>query len=225
MLGSENILLAGLEQNPLRQYELRHKYVVVKSKREEKCDEENTSSFENCVDDFVSRAMDCRLPWINDSGYDGYYFTSETFFLNEIYILNPLGPARQCDTIEDAHRLREMDKVIHDETTNHKDIMGLTGCLPNCRTVELTSHLISATSTSIIEPVANDTVEVAFGMSQFSTLEQKEVFTYDFWTFVADVGGYLGLLLGLSILDVYTMSSEWVTKAAARRTTKQQRAN
>lgn len=69
MLGSENILIKNLKDKTSYEYELRHKYSIAKSrpgKRE--CDEENTGNFERCVDDFISRTMKCRLPWINDEG-------------------------------------------------------------------------------------------------------------------------------------------------------------
>ena len=38
---------------------------------------------------------------------------------------------------------------------------------------------------------------------------QEEYVMYDMNDFIADVGGYLGLLLGHSVLSVYFMSVEW----------------
>lgn len=71
MLGSENIWITDLKDKMTRHYELRHKYVVAISRRGQECDEENTGRFEKCVDDAVSRAMKCHLPWIKDETYDG----------------------------------------------------------------------------------------------------------------------------------------------------------
>ena len=40
---------------------------------------------------------------------------------------------------------------------------------------------------------------------------EEEYIDYDFNDFIADVGGYLGLLLGHSVLSFYYLSAEWFT--------------
>ena len=41
--------------------------------------------------------------------------------------------------------------------------------------------------------------------------EQTQYFTYDIKSFVADFGGYLGLLLGSSLLTFYDLFKHWTT--------------
>ena len=40
---------------------------------------------------------------------------------------------------------------------------------------------------------------------------EEEYIVYDFNGFIADVGGFLGLLLGHSVLSMCHMSAEWLT--------------
>lgn len=45
---------------------------------------------------------------------------------------------------------------------------------------------------------------------------QTEVALYGFWDLVADIGGYLGLLLGASFLTIYELAEELFYKVASR---------
>ena len=38
----------------------------------------------------------------------------------------------------------------------------------------------------------------------------REYYVYDTSNFLADIGGYLGLLLGHSILSIYSISVKWI---------------
>ena len=42
---------------------------------------------------------------------------------------------------------------------------------------------------------------------------RQEYLTYDINSFIADVGGYLGLLLGHSLLSIYEWLMKWIGKA------------
>ena len=42
---------------------------------------------------------------------------------------------------------------------------------------------------------------------------RQEYLTYDINSFIADVGGYLGLLLGHSLLSIYEWLMKWICKA------------
>lgn len=43
---------------------------------------------------------------------------------------------------------------------------------------------------------------------------RQEYLTYDINSFIADVGGYLGLLLGHSLFSIYEWLMKWIGKAA-----------
>ena len=44
---------------------------------------------------------------------------------------------------------------------------------------------------------------MAFAMPADVMVTEEEVYNYDFNSFMADVGGYLGLLLGMSVVGLY----------------------
>ena len=50
---------------------------------------------------------------------------------------------------------------------------------------------------------ATNGITMMFAMPADILMTETEVFNYDFNSFLADIGGYLGLLLGLSILGLY----------------------
>ena len=45
----------------------------------------------------------------------------------------------------------------------------------------------------------------------FRYTEYEQYLTYDYRSFVADFGGYLGLLLGSSLLTFYDLFKRWAT--------------
>ena len=53
---------------------------------------------------------------------------------------------------------------------------------------------------------------VFFTIADQTVRTEREILTYNFSTFVADVGGYLGLLLGLSLFDVYALAVNGIGK-------------
>ena len=53
-----------------------------------------------------------------------------------------------------------------------------------------------------------DTVEVHLIFASARHLVREEYYRYGFDGFIADVGGYLGLLLGHSILSIFSAATE-----------------
>ena len=41
-------------------------------------------------------------------------------------------------------------------------------------------------------------------------IEEEQYYVYDFDSFFADVGGYMGLLLGSSVLSIYDVVGGWL---------------
>ena len=86
-------------------------------------------------------------------------------------------------------------------------ILNKTGCLPHCERDEITIDDINT------KPVwaPSNTLTMSFTFEDASYQLSEEYIVYDFNDFIADVGGYLGLLLGHSVLSMYHMSTEWFT--------------
>ena len=47
-------------------------------------------------------------------------------------------------------------------------------------------------------------------------LEYEQYYIYESEDFIADIGGFLGLLLGHSLLSLYTSIAEWYRQKAGR---------
>ena len=66
-------------------------------------------------------------------------------------------------------------------------------------------------------PELERNAHVSFSISKFSVVEEKDVFTYDLNSFVADFGGYLGLLLGMSLLSIFDLGWDLVEAGIAKK--------
>ena len=96
------------------------------------------------------------------------------------------------------------------ESMPEADIFNLTGCLPHCERDEIS--LDDTPEGSSWSQGAGNTLHMIFLFEDGSYKLQEEYVVYDVDDFIADVGGYLGLLLGHSMLSIYYMSVEWFGK-------------
>ena len=90
------------------------------------------------------------------------------------------------------------------------DIFNLTGCLPHCERDEIS---LENTPEGREWPHGSPTLHIIFLFEDGSYQVQEEYIVYDVDDFIADVGGYLGLLLGHSILSIYYISVGWFTES------------
>ena len=170
-------------QNSYRQFEIMRKRVILKPKKNYECDEENGQMYKKCLDKYIQDRMGCVLPW-NPLKFDN--FTEE----------NP----RICDQSSDSLRFENL-------TTNSlmgmslEQIKSLTGCVNNC------GYQMYQTKTNFEGDIGSkDMFSVGFTISRQELIVEQEVYTYDANNFIADVGGFLGLLLGMGLLNVYEMA-------------------
>ena len=106
-------------------------------------------------------------------------------------------------------KINDENNIIKD--LSDADVATRTGCLPSCNRDE-----ISLRDSPKIEewPTPRDTptMSLKFLYHDGTYNLREEYLVYDTSNFIADVGGYLGLLVGQSILGIYYMSADWVTK-------------
>ena len=81
----------------------------------------------------------------------------------------------------------------------------MTGCLSACEKDRFEIRM-----SQITETVSNKTSEYGevelwlyISMRETSYVHEEQYFIYDINSFIADVGGYMGLLLGSSILSLF----------------------
>ena len=91
------------------------------------------------------------------------------------------------------------------------DIFNLTGCLPHCERDEIS--LENTPEFWEWQSYHHATMHLIFLFEDGSYQLHEEYIVYDVDDFIADVGGYLGLLLGHSILSIYYISVGWFTES------------
>ena len=92
-------------------------------------------------------------------------------------------------------------------------LVNKTGCLPSCDRYETAMESTSGDGKygNTWQVDNNPTMKLVFGFEDESYNVREEYIVYDTSNFIADVGGYLGLLLGHSILSIYYLSIDWLT--------------
>ena len=93
-------------------------------------------------------------------------------------------------------------------------LVNKTGCLPSCDRYETAMESTSGDGKygNTWQVDNNPTMKLVFGFEDESYNVREEYIVYDTSNFIADVGGYLGLLMGHSILSIYYLSTGWLSK-------------
>ena len=114
---------------------------------------------------------------------------------------------------------------------NDTQIYQLTGCMSSCDKYHFSTHPrsdlkfyhsnISSLMISFMIPNGHNEVKeqvnsiISTSFTENDAIKQQNKFQYwlyDFDSFIADVGGYLGLLLGQSIFGAHQILSEWLAR-------------
>ena len=127
-----------------------------------------------------------------------------------------------CTTKEGYNMMRNMTKILDEAESN--TIYSLTGCLASCQRDEYQDidssfmvlnktqpqgHLLGSILGGMLGILGNTKkednieLELKFRIISPSYEEEDQYIIYDFNSFIGDVGGFLGLLLGYSILSLY----------------------
>ena len=158
-------------------YEIKKKDVTYLNDKKTPCQPEpRTEEINTCIQHHIEKKMACQLPWHNES---------------TIY--------PRCT------RPEQYDKFIslYNDITGKQEaqIAEITGCLPSCQREEFEMKLINR----MIEPLVDGKRQIS-GYFYYPTRRYKEkyhFYAYTIGDFLADMGGYVGLLLGYSALTCY----------------------
>ena len=147
------------------------------------CNKSNQNHFMHCVENYYSNRLGCLLPWSIKDGYKNQ--TS-----------NVCKGAQKFNEFKQISmnilRTKETKKLINE------------GCfIPNCqqRSWEMKKEKFN---------IATETGFEFLMPRKPKVLVRREVELYTFINFFAEVGGYLGLLLGESLISYITIVSKWV---------------
>ena len=96
------------------------------------------------------------------------------------------------------------------------------GCMPSCNknNIELTTFK-AFDRTKNISSNHTTSLRLSFYYVDGGYDIKKEFYIYDYDSFKADCGGYMGLLLGCSMLSLYNILADWVTALVNRKDKKQ----
>ena len=93
-------------------------------------------------------------------------------------------------------------------------IYDITGCLGSCEKYEYHIELerkneVVGSKTEYPLTLPNDT-QIYFRIMKGSHIELEQYLLYDFDSFIADIGGFMGLLLGFSVLSIYNETMDFL---------------
>ena len=108
--------------------------------------------------------------------------------------------------------------------SDENEIFKLTGCLSSCNKDEVD---VVETSELITKKIRNTfgfgdidgkkqalKLYLYFKNGQYD--EREQYIIYDYNSFIADVGGYMGLLLGMSMQGMFEMVEDWLVRSRGR---------
>ncbi|KAL1498216.1 hypothetical protein ABEB36_009050 [Hypothenemus hampei] len=128
---------------------------------------------EECLHRRIAKIINCTLPWLWLLAEDSY---------------------PQCDNFEDVNKLISFF-LAH----NRKELVANCSCLRSCHVTIYNPTIIRRN-----DGAENNYPNSALGMYYTNNLvtEMREVVGYSFNTFISDIGGSLGFLLGLSVVGL-----------------------
>ena len=147
------------------------------------CNEDNQNHFMQCVENYYSKKLGCLLPWTTKDSQDNH--TGNT-----------------CKGKDKFREFKNISKnILRTEETNE---LIKEGCFaPNClqRSWDLKKEKFND---------YQDTGFEFFMPPKPTVLGRREVKLYTAINFFAEVGGYLGLLLGESLIAYILVISKWI---------------
>ena len=140
-----------------------------------------------CFQRYLERKIGCKLPWMTP-------LPSES------------NAMKLCQTKTDYDAfMRTFGGLVR---LSENTISRLTGCLPACSRNEYTRRLVSNSheARSKDDNGTDKTMTHVFYFPSGRYVEKRYYYTYNGNAFFADIGGYLGLLLGHSVLSFYDIA-------------------
>ena len=150
------------------------------------CDENNTNNFMYCMEKYYSRKLGCILPWV----------LKKNINVDSMNLCEGKAKFKEFKNIS-------MNILKPEET---KELIN-EGCfVPNCMQRSWTLK-----KNQRREKIVNDKVTTGFQYfaEEIKVLVRKEVNLYTIINFFAEVGGYLGLLLGESLISYIITTTKW----------------
>ena len=184
----------GKEWNPNRiSYEVFPIETTFIDEENEHCltpDEIADESIPQCLDKFSDSLLNCTLPW-----------RSKITGQNLPLCSNPW----------------DYDSYLHNQAPSDPvSIRNIAKCSPGCRRYSYSTKVYSRW----VKKSEPGVLHLRLFYQQYDVPVRELVYAYDRWNLVSDIGGYLGLLLGYSLLAFYDsliLILRYIMKLFARR--------
>ena len=159
------------------------------------CLEDNSNKQTECINEYYASKLNCTLPWVPSN--------------------NPQN-RQQCQGKEKFTEFRNLSFAIGNPEVNEE--LKIKGCIiPNCE--ERTWHIESFQKENLSNfNISEENLMLTISFSHRSkVLVRNEINLYTVSSFFADIGGYLGLLLGESLISYFLFIIQWLKKIVSSR--------
>ena len=164
-----------LEENMDISCKFKTKFKEKIRRESEKCERDVDYKFTDCISKFIATTVGCTTNWIS---------------------YNVGSNLKTCSNSTEIQKFKEL--MINLKEKPFQQLSKTTKCLPKC---SVTAYSFNLKKTKIKEKGPRNWTSAFFlHSSNLSPLTAIEYIPYDFTELTSDVGGYLGLFLGWSIL-------------------------
>ena len=154
------------------------------------CHEDNSNRQTDCLNNYYASKLNCALPWVHADKGDNQEHT----------VL--------CDGKDKFEEFKNLTMSIGEfEATNELEKMGciISNCQQKSWNIE--------TTTKMKNPFNPNTTHPWFIFShKTKVLLRNEIELYTVSSFFAEIGGYLGLFLGESMISYFLITVKWAQK-------------
>ena len=159
-----------------QEYLIETETLGLKTKRFD-CYEDNSMQMKICIDDFIAEQLNCSLPWTRATNLE--------------VALN------YCRTAEELSAFKNLSESITSDEFREK--LTRKGCfIPNCKRTTWVKDQYAFTWHN---RYGGSSVEI-YIPSAATVIQRKEIRLRTFTTWIEDIGSYLGLYMGASILSL-----------------------
>ena len=149
------------------------------------CNEDNSNRQTDCLNNYYASKLNCTLPWIYADNQDH---------------------TGLCDGKDKFEEFRNLSMSIGEtEATNDLKKMGciISNCQQKSWNIETSKKLKNPT---------NSTFPIFIFSHKTKVLLRNEIELYTISSFFAEIGGYLGLFLGESMISYFLIGVKWAQK-------------
>ena len=188
---SKNVHVQNIEDKSILVVDLTQVHWKAFDLPEDRCTQDKNPNTLQCIKDSVATKSGCQLPPADDHQ-------------NGAVICNSYEQFQISSNVSERH-----------EKMDENQIFAETGCLSSC---DKMVYDMSVPRSSSINPfVPNNSILLHFLFDNGKYSVKEQYYIYDSDSLIADIGGYMGLLLGQSILGLYHIAAATVARRRSRR--------